>query len=279
MKTPLVSVVIATRNEEKNIENCIKSVLDQTYKDIEIIVVDNGSMDGTVEIVKSLGIVVFELAKEISIEGIKNYRGAQVNLGVKKSKGDIIFFPDADMTFDQNLFSEAVEKLEKYDTLYIPEIVMGKGFMGKIRRFERTFYNETPIDAVRFVRKEVFEKVGGFDEKNIAFATDDWDLTKMIKKVTDKITITKSKLYHNEAQISLKRYIQKKSQYIDTFEDYIAKWGKNDPDVKKQFGIKYRFFGVFFEKGKWIKLVFHPILAIGMYGLKVLVGLKFLIQK
>ena len=48
---PLVSVIITTKNEEKNIENCLKSILEQSYKNIEIIVVDNNSTDKTKEIV------------------------------------------------------------------------------------------------------------------------------------------------------------------------------------------------------------------------------------
>ncbi|MBM3283586.1 glycosyltransferase [Candidatus Gottesmanbacteria bacterium] len=47
MNFPLVSIVIPTLNEEKNIGRCLESILDQTYKNIEIIVVDNNSKDKT----------------------------------------------------------------------------------------------------------------------------------------------------------------------------------------------------------------------------------------
>lgn len=60
---------------------------------------------------------------------------------------------------------------------------------------------------------------------------------------------------------------------------YNEKWGKSDPDLKKQFGIYYRFFGIFTEKGKWKKLLLHPFLAMGMYFLRFLVGVKFLTRK
>ena len=59
---------------------------------------------------------------------------------------------------------------------------------------------------------------------------------------------------------------------------YIEKWGKDDQDVKKQFGIYYRFFGVFLENGKWKRLVAHPILAAGMYFLRFWVGVNFLLR-
>ena len=179
MRNLLVSVIIATRNESANIERIIKSLQRQTYPNIEILVVDNGSTDNTQSLARKFlpDENVFHLAEYIDLSNVKNFRGAQVNFGVHKSKGNIIFFPDADMTFDNNLIEEAVEKMKLYDSLYVPEIVVGKGLFGKIRNFERSFYNSTCIDAVRFVSRHYFTKVKGFDEKNIAFAPDDWDLT------------------------------------------------------------------------------------------------------
>lgn len=276
-----LSVVIATRNEEKNIENCIKSVVDQIFprEKVEIIVVDNGSKDNTVNLAKKYTENVYDLARDVNLSNIKNFRGAQVNFGVGKSIGDIIFFPDADMTFDENLFSDVIDKFKKVDALYVPEIICGKGFFGKIRNFERSFYNQTCIDGVRFVGREAFLKVGGFDVKNIVFGPDDWDFTKTLKKNNFGLGITEKSLFHHEEWLDWKTYINKKTKYIATFDSYIAKWGKSDPDIKKQFGLSYRFFGVFIENGKWKKLLSHPVLTVGMYGLRFLVGVKFLLRK
>src|SRR5680860_940131 len=198
MTNLLVSVVITTKNEEKNIENCIKSILEQSYQNIEIIVVDNYSSDKTKEIALKYTDKVFDLSKEIDLTEIKNYRGAQLNFGVSKASGEIIFFPDADMTFDKDLLAEAVNKLEPADALYIPEIICGKGLFGKIRNFERSFYNETCIDGVRIVKKNVFNEAGGFDVKNIVFGPDDWDFTKTLKQKNYILDITKETLYHHE---------------------------------------------------------------------------------
>ncbi|MFA6537243.1 MAG: glycosyltransferase [Patescibacteria group bacterium] len=279
MEKDFISVIIATRNEEKNIKNIIDSLREQSDKDFEIIVVDNGSTDRTLEIAKENQVLVFNLAEEISLVGVKNFRGAQVNFGVTKAKGDFIFFPDADMTFESELFSEAIEKLKNNDALYVPEIVCGNGIFGQIRKFERSFYNETVIDAVRFVRREIFEKVGGFDEKNIAFAADDWDLTKMIKKISKKVSITEKSLFHHEEQMHLRKYLKKKGGYADTFADYVKKWGEDDSDIKKQFGFGYRYLGVFLENGKWKKLLRHPLLTLGLYSLRFLVGVIYLLKK
>lgn len=281
MKNSIISVIITTKNEERNIENCLKSVLEQTYPcdKIEIIVVDNNSTDRTKEIAKRYTKKVYNLIDFIPLTEIKNYRGAQLNFGVREAKGEIVFFPDADMTFDKDLIEETVRLFKKFDALYVPEFVCGKGLFGKIRNFERSFYNATCIDAVRFVKKDLFLRVGGFDEKNLMFGPDDWDFTKRIKKSTNKIGITENKLYHHEEWMTWKVYLTKKSKYANTFEGYITKWGKNDPDIKKQVGFYYRFFGVFLENGKWKKIIQHPILTFGMYYLRFLVGIKFLFKK
>ena len=278
---PLVSVIIATRNESANIERIIKSLTSQTYSNIEIIVVDNGSSDNTQELARKFlsRDNVLHLPDYVDLSNVKNFRGAQVNFGVYKSNGKIIFFPDADMTFDNNLIEEAVSKTQKYDALYIPEIVIGKGFFGKIRNFERSFYNSTCIDAVRFVTRRYYELVDGFDEKNIAFSTDDWDLTKMLKQSGALVSITKSVKYHHEESLSFSSYLIKKIGYIDTFSDYISKWGADDEDVVRQFSVKYRYFTVFVEDGKWRRLISRMDLAIGVYIIRIMLGLKYLLNR
>lgn len=276
MKNPLVSIIIATKNEEKNIENCIKSIREQTYKNIEIIVVDNNSSDKTKEIAGKLVDKIYDISKEVNLSKIKNFRGAQVNFGVSKCKGEIIFFPDADMTFSNDLCENAVSLLFEYDALFIPEHICGNGYFGKIRRFEREFYNTTVIDGIRFVKKSIFNKIGGFDVYNIVFGPDDWDITKSLKRINAKFAITTSMLFHHEEWLTLKKYVEKKQKYINTFDGYIKKWGKEDIDIKKQFGFCYRFFGVFMENGKWKRLLRYPYLALGMYFLRFLVGINFL---
>ena len=76
---PLVSIVVTTKNEEKNIENCLNSIKNQNYPQnkIEIIVVDNNSIDKTKQIALRYTDKVYNFGPE---------RSAQRNFGVKKSK-------------------------------------------------------------------------------------------------------------------------------------------------------------------------------------------------
>lgn len=278
---PRVSVVVCTRNEEPNIGRCLESLLYQDYPrdKIELIVVDIESSDQTRAVARKYADKVYDLAKSTSLVAVKNFRGAQLNFGVSKATGSIIFYPDADMTFDSGLIKEAVNLLEKHDSLYVPEIIRGRGFFGKIRNFERSFYNATCIDAVRFVKKSVFEVVGGFDEKNVVFGPDDWDFTKTLKKSGYRLGSAAEKLYHHEEGLTLREYIAKKLDYAKTFESYIEKWGKDDPDVRRQFSPWYRFFGVFVGEGKWRRFFSRPHLALGVLCLRVPVGISFLLGK
>lgn len=273
-----ISVIVCTRNEAENINRCLESLLRQDYpqEDLELIVVDNGSVDQTREIARRYTDEVYNLFEETDLAGVKNFRGAQLNFGVGKASGEAIFYPDADMTFDEGLIKEAAGLLEEYDALYVPEVVYGRGMFGNIRNFERGFYNATCVDAARFVKKAVFEAVGGFDEKNIAFGFDDWDFTKTLKKNDYRLGSTVERLHHHEEGLMLRSYIAKKREYARTSESYIEKWGKDDSDVRRQFSPLYRFFGVFIENGRWRRLLPKPHLALGMFCLRVLVGLSFL---
>jgi len=274
-----VSIIIATKNEEKNIGRCLESLISQSYKNLEIILIDFGSYDNTIEIAKKYTGLVLNIKEYVDLSKVKNFRGAQINFGGSVSKGEMLFFPDADMTFDKDLIHEIVNQSNYFDAFYIPEKIIGKGYFGKIRNFERSFYNETSIDAIRAIKKEYFFKVGGFDTYNVYFGPDDWDFTKMLKETNCKSYITKNFLYHHEESLNIKSYINKKSKYIYSFETYIKKWGKSDKDIKKQFGFYYRFLGVFIENGKWKFFFTHPILIISLFYIKTLVGIVFIIKK
>ncbi|MDL1969868.1 MAG: glycosyltransferase [Candidatus Desulfofervidaceae bacterium] len=301
----LVSIVVTTKNEEKHIENCLKSIKLQTYPDIEIIVVDNNSIDKTKKIAKKYTNLVFNKGPE---------RSAQRNFGMMKvAKGKYVMYVDADMILSPTLIEDCVYEMknnEDLTALYIPEIVLGNNFWSKVRRFERRFYDGTTIDCVRFIRKDIFIKIGGFDLSMTG--PEDWDLDKKIRQIGKVKVLTQelrdaensdsvaswakefsdflkdksikwlnygSVIYHNEAEFNLKRYLQKKAYYARSFDIYIKKWGLDDPDIKKQFGIWYRFFGVFIENGKWKKMIKHPILTMGMYWLRFMVGVMYLMSK
>lgn len=276
LSKPVVSVVVTTKNEEKNTGRCLESIKRQTYpkEKIEIIVVDNNSTDKTKQIAQKYTKLVFDKGPE---------RSAQRNYGIGRAKGKYILFLDADMSLSEGVIEECIKKFQSSKLkaqnlvgLYIPERILGNSFWSKVRNFERSFYNATVIDAVRFFPKKVWEEIGGYDES--LTGPEDWDFDKRVRKLGNTDIINQP-LYHNEADFILRDYLRGKLYYVKTFDKYIDKWGINDPDVKKQFGFFYRYFGVFTEKGKWKKIIRHPISSLEMYCLRSLVGLNFISQK
>lgn len=269
MNTIEVSVIITTRNEDKHIANCLNSLKKQDYPQdkIEIIVVDNDSTDETKAIASRFTDLVFDTGPE---------RSAQRNFGIGKAQGKYLLYLDADMTLAEGVISECVEKCEGEGlvALYIPERIIGQGFWIMARDFERSFYNATCIDAVRFVRKEAAVSINGFDES--LNGPEDWDFDRRIKDI-GQVGIIKSPLYHNEDPFKFGRYFSKKIYYSKNFEQYIQKWGSPNAIAKRQLGFYYRLFGVFIETHKWKKLLRHPLLTFGMYLLRILIGFSYLI--
>ncbi len=188
-----------------------------------------------------------------------------------------MLYLDADMCLNSQLIQECVQKCSysEIGALYIPEKIIGEGFWIKVRDFERSFYNGTVVDAVRFIRKDLFLEVQGFDETLVG--PEDWDFDKKIRKIV-RTDITTSPLYHNEGRFCTRRYIKKKSYYCGGIKRYLEKWGSNDLEAMKQVGLQYRFFGIFTESGKWKRLVRHPLLTLGLYILRIGVALEYFVQ-
>ena len=108
----LVSIIVPVYNVEKYVSKCINSLLNQTYFNIEIIVVDDGSTDNSYNIVNEYNDSRIKLYK-ISNEGLGNAR----NYGFKKSKGDYICFVDSDDYVSENYIQDFVDKSKNKDII------------------------------------------------------------------------------------------------------------------------------------------------------------------
>lgn len=167
--TPLVSVVIPTKNSSKTLQKCLESIRNQDYKNIEIIIVDNYSTDTTLEIAKRYTSAAYTCSPE---------RSSQINYAVKKSSGKYIYRVDSDFILEGNVISEAVEESERGDyggVLIHNTSDPSVSFWAKVRKFERDMYGSDDLNvAVRFMRKDVFLSVGGFDPRLVY--GEDYDL-------------------------------------------------------------------------------------------------------
>ena len=101
-----VSIIIPVHNSSKYLKKCIDSVLKQTYKNIEVICIENGSKDNSLKILKQYKTIKTYSLKESGISLARNY-------GIKKAKGDYLYFLDSDDYIKENLIEKLVKKLEK----------------------------------------------------------------------------------------------------------------------------------------------------------------------
>ncbi|MBO4678488.1 MAG: glycosyltransferase family 2 protein [Lachnospiraceae bacterium] len=109
MNNQLVSVVIPTYNAEKYIEKCLKKVLAQTYGIFEVIIVDDGSQDGTLKICNKIA------ATDSRVRVIEAEHGgvsAARNCGLSQAKGEFVTFFDADDFPEKNLLEEYIKAYE-----------------------------------------------------------------------------------------------------------------------------------------------------------------------
>ncbi|MFC1622759.1 glycosyltransferase [Patescibacteria group bacterium] len=267
----MISIIITTKNEEQHINKCLQSIKEQTYpkEKVEVIVVDNNSSDKTKEIAQKYGVRFFNAGIE---------RSAQRNFGARQAQNEILLFLDADMILSPGVVTEIIDKMQNQNLkgLHLNEKILGNTFFSKVRSFEREFYFNTLIDAVRCVRKTDFQKINGFDES--LTGPEDWDFDKRIRQL-GKTDLLSAVVYHNEEYLNLKKLLKKKKYYSQNFKIYIQKWGKQDSDIKKQLGFKYRYIQVFFEKGKYKKVLQHPLLFISLIFLKTLIGIVYLLNK
>lgn len=255
MKQDLVSIIVTTKNEEVNIGNCLESIKKQTYKKIELLVIDNNSTDKTKEIAKKYTKFVFDKGPE---------RSKQRNFGVNKAKGKYVLILDADMILTTSVVEECVKEIEKKKVggVIIPEKSFGEGFWAKCKSLERSFYigNDT-IEAARFFSRKIFISSGGFDE--ILTGPEDWDLSQRIKEKFG-IGRVNSKIMHNEGNLSLLRTISKKYYYSQRFKEYMHK-SEHKKYTGKQFNLIGRYM-IFFSQP--IKLFKNPLLGVGMLFMK-----------
>jgi len=263
MKT-LLSVIIPTKNEAINIKSCLKSIKNQSYQNIEIIVVDNFSSDQTIKTTESLGAAVFKKGPE---------RSQQRNFGARKAKGRYLLFLDADMTMETNVVKQAIGIFTNNPhtkALVVPEITRGKNYWARVRGLERACYlNQPDIEAARIFEKETFLKAGGFDETLIA--AEDWDLTNRIKNL-GQIGRTDSQIVHHEGKLSLIGHLKKKYYYSQNINLYAQKYPER---FKSQSGIKRA--QVFLNH--WRLLKTQPCLSTGIVILKLLEYLVYLAAK
>lgn len=159
---PLVSIITVVFNGQKHIEQTIKSVLGQTYKNVEYIIIDGNSMDGTIDIIKS-----YDEQLDFWISEPDRGIYEAMNKGIVHAKGEIIGIINADDYYEPDAIKYIVDShlINKADIYYGDmKIIDGKG-AGNIVKPDISKMNEKPsiFHPTCFVRKDVYDHAGLFD--------------------------------------------------------------------------------------------------------------------
>ena len=164
---PKISVIIPVYNAQDTINDCLKSIFSQTFKDLEIIAIDDGSTDASLSILK-------KWADKIKIFKQANLGApAARNLGFKKSQGEYVIFCDADIIMRQTMLQKVYEALEKNKKAAFAYSSFNFGWKTfKLWPFDLNKLKKMPyIPTTSLIRQSYFP---GFDEKLKKFQ--DWDL-------------------------------------------------------------------------------------------------------
>jgi glycosyltransferase involved in cell wall biosynthesis len=217
-KNILVSVIVPTRNSSRYLKKCLSSIKNQSYKNIEIIVVDNNSTDNTKKIAVKYTYWIYNHGPE---------RTAQINFGVKKASGKYIYYTGGDLVLERKLVEEAIKKCEidKYDAIYlgVHTKIKNPNIWQKVRALERTCYYKQPgMSAARFLKRKVFLKLHGLDEK-IAGISDDLEFQQRLDIHGYKTAFIDAKENNLGEYNSIKIIIQRSLYYGWFIKKYMDK--------------------------------------------------------
>jgi len=173
MDNPLVSIIIPVYNGEQFIREAIDSVLAQTYRPIEIIVVDDGSQDNTAKIIKSYPQVTYIYQKNSG-------HGVAKNTGIQHSKADYLSFLDADDLWDAQKIEiqmnyilnnpEIEYVICNMKNFYQPDCIQNQEIKEKFPDDEQACYTPSGL----LIRKAVISKIGGFKPEILEANDTDW---------------------------------------------------------------------------------------------------------
>lgn len=214
---PTISLIIPTKNEERNIGRCLESVKNNGYTNYEIILVDQNSTDRTRDIAAKYHCHI------ICTPATQRYTPPSFsrNLGFQAASGKYLYHLDADMELEKGLLEEIITLFgdQRIVALVIPEIDRAENLWAKAKALERSFYFNTPMEAARVVRTRIFTQIG---YAPAITSGEDWNVHRQYLKY-GLIARTKKVVYHYLGQLSLKKEASKKYMYGEKADNYVRR--------------------------------------------------------
>ncbi|MDD5432276.1 MAG: glycosyltransferase family 2 protein [Candidatus Omnitrophica bacterium] len=159
---PLVSIITVVLNGERYLEQTILSVLSQSYKNIEYIVIDGGSVDRTLDIIRKYDDSI-DYWQSSEVKGISE----KFNIGISLSKGEVIGIINSDDWYELNCVEEIIKRIKKFDVIH------GNLQYWKNEKKEFLFLaNDKALNVQMtlnhptvFVKRKLYQDLGIFREK------------------------------------------------------------------------------------------------------------------
>lgn len=218
-----VAIITVVKNNREFIETAIKSVLSQSYADIEYIIIDGASNDGTTEVIKKYAGKVSKWISEPD-NGIYD----ALNKGLRMTSGDVVAFLNSDDFFTDEFVIERIVRtfaIENADAVYSDIVYVSQKNPIKIKRYWKAGkyspkslkYGWMPPHPSLFVRKKLYEKAGFFDT-SLKIASDYDMVLRLLKNCTSPIS------YINEVLVKMrlggKSNLSLKNIFLKSKEDY-----------------------------------------------------------
>ena len=200
MKKDMVSIIVPVYNAEKYLKRCLESIINQTYKNIEVILVDDGSVDKSPEICDEYK----ELDNRIKvIHKVNGGASSARNMGLDAVKGEFVCFVDSDDWIEKNMIEVLVKKIKEHnvdivrcDTYELDNQVKEDWIKTREKIIDNILNgNISAYVYLLMIKSEIIKDVR-FDEK-ILLMEDTFFLLNVILKES-KIIFLKEKLYHYE---------------------------------------------------------------------------------
>lgn len=223
MVNPNISIIIPCYNQAQYLDECLQSVLEQTYSNWECIIVNDGSPDNTEEVAKEW------LKKDSRFKYVYKENGglsSARNVGIKEAKGEWILPLDADDKIAKDYLLLASERFgEDYKVIYGKAEKFGdESGLWLLPDFNlETLSKFNMIFCSAFFRKTSWEKVGGYDE-NIKLGWEDWDFwISLLKEGGNVYRIDKVCFYYRIKKNSMLKGLGRREEERKELFKYIFK--------------------------------------------------------
>lgn len=251
LQTPLVSIVFTSYNHKEYLKQALDSLINQSYPNLEIIIIDDCSTDGSQEILNE-----YRKYSNIDLKLQTKNSGSYVkasNYGASFARGEYILFAQCDDFAEANQVELLVKTFKENETIGVAfsksqlvdenGIVFADDFVGRENSFKKavsksglipgtkmkeflSFSCIIPNLSAALIKRELFEKVQGLSDKYLVVA--DWEFWLDMTEVTDFYYVPEPLNYFRQHGTTIRNSIKIKAQIIEIFKMFYNHISKNN---------------------------------------------------